>query len=174
MPDAALHDPAGLLAHIAELEPLCADPLVRRAVASGDPFRVYRALWWARATFRLRAHRATLRALLRTRRAFAKPVKAGHLSLGMVGGVGIDLVGRAEREDDGTLIKTRALELAGIPLFPLGAYLVRTQTRFGELVSATYYARVPLGTGWFLWRRLWTTFLAAVVITWAWTAVAAR
>ncbi len=40
-------DPADLLQRIPELEPLCADRWVRRAVASGNPLKVYRALFWA-------------------------------------------------------------------------------------------------------------------------------
>lgn len=168
---AHIRDPAGLLARIAELEPLCTDLFVRRAVASGDPFRVYRALWWARATFRLRAHRETLRTLLRTRRAFAKPTKDGDLALGTLNGVGNGLVGRAEKEEDGTHIKTRVVELAGFPLFPLGAHLVSVREEFGEIVEATFHARVPLGTGWWLWRTLWTVIAAAVMLASARSAV---
>lgn len=168
-PALRINDPAGLLAQIAELEPLCVDPLVRRAVARGDPFQVYRSLWWAWVTGRLGAHRATLRALLRSRRAFAKPLRGeGDMSLGSVDGVGIGLVGRAEKDDDGTLIKTRVLELAGIPLFPLGAHLVSVREDYGDLVQATYYARVPLGTGWWLWRRFWTWLAALVLIASVW------
>jgi hypothetical protein len=170
-PALPIRDPAGLLVQIAELEPLCVDPFVRRAVARGDPFRVYRSLWWAWRTGRLRAHRATLRALLRSRRAFARPVREGEMSLGSIDGVGIGLVGRAEREEDGTLIKTRVLELAGIPLFPLGAHLVSVREEYGELREAVYYARVPLGTGWWLWRSLWTGLAAAALAGTAWSAL---
>jgi hypothetical protein len=170
---ATVHDPAGLIAQVAELEPLCADPLVRHAVASGDPFKVYRSLWWARATFRLRAHRDTLRALLRSRRVFAKPEKEGNYGLGSTDGLGVGLVGRDERDDDGTLIKTRVMEFLGIPVFPLSAHVVSVRQEFGEIVKVWFYARVPLGTGWWLWRCLWTGLAAAAVAASAWSALEA-
>lgn len=170
---APVHDPAGLLVQIAELEPLCTDPLVRRAVASGDPFKVYRSLWWARVTLRLRAQRQTVRALLRTRRAFAKPEKEGNYGLGSVDGVGVGLVGRDERDDDGTHIKTRVMEFLGIPVFPLSAHVVSVRQEYGELVKVWIYARVPLGTGWWLWRSLWAGLAAAAVAASAWSALQA-
>ncbi len=146
-------DPAGLLERIPELEPLCADRWVRRAVASGDPLRVYRALFWARLTGRLRRHRGSVSRLLRTRRAFWRPLR-GQLFLGTWNGMGASFVGKAEREEDGTKIATHALELLlGLPLFPLGAYVVTELPSSGTDDLWRIHARVPLGPFAWAWSR---------------------
>jgi hypothetical protein len=148
-----VRDLAGLLQRIAELEPLCADPRVRRAVATGNPFKVYRALFWARLLRRLPQHRRTLDVLLANRRAFARPL-GGKLWLGTVNSFGASLVGSAEAEPDGTHIATHAVVIAfAVPLFPLGAYVVAGGERNGLSSSWRIFARVPLGTVPWLWSR---------------------
>jgi hypothetical protein len=158
-----IQDPSGLLVRIQELEPLCEDSGVRRAVGRGDPFAVYRALWWARLTGKLGAHREALKLLLRSRRAFAKPLK-GKLMLGTVNGFGATLLGSAEAEPDGSRIATHCLVgLFVIPVFPLGAYVVVGGQRKGLSTSWNIFARVPLGVvAWGFSRALALAVLVAV------------
>ncbi len=165
-----IRDPAGLLTRIQELEPLCSDPGIRRAVEKGDPFKVYRAIWWARRTGKLVAHRRTLDALLESRRAFAKPLK-GKLFLGTFNGFGATLLGSAEQEPDGTRIATHhAVGLFVIPLFPLGAYVVAGGERKGLSTSWNIFARVPLGAFTWIWSR---AAALAVVAAVAWAGATA-
>lgn len=71
----ALEDPSGLVRRFPELEILCAtDASLRQAVASGKPLKVFRALWWARMTGRLSAHRDLVIRLLKNRAWFFEPV----------------------------------------------------------------------------------------------------
>ncbi|HEY6006074.1 MAG TPA: hypothetical protein VIV57_24555, partial [Anaeromyxobacter sp.] len=147
-------DPAGLLTRIQELEPLCSDPRIRRAVEKGDPFKVYRAIWWARLTGKLVAHRRTLDLLLAHRRAFAKPLGGKTPMLGTFNGFGATLLGGAEKEPDGTSIATHCLvALFVFPVFPLGAYVVSGGERKALSTSWTIFARVPLGAFAWLSRR---------------------
>jgi hypothetical protein len=158
-----VRDPAGLLGRIQELEPLCSDPGIRRAVESGDPFKVYRAIWWARRTGKLVAHRRTLDLLLRSRRAFAKPVK-GKLFLGTFNSFGATLLGSAEEEPDGTRIATHhVVALFAVPLFPLGAYVVAGGERKGLSTAWNVFARVPLSPFTWLWSRGVALALVAAV-----------
>jgi hypothetical protein len=166
----ALQDPAGLLDRIAELRPLCSDPGVRRAVATGNAFKVYRALAWARLTGRLGAHRRTLAQLLRNRRAFARPLK-GNLFLGTFNSVGATLVGSAEAEPDGTHVATHSIVfLFRIPIFPLGAYVVRHEGKSGLRTSWRIFARVPLGGLAWLWSRAVAAAVALAVAAGAYGA----
>ena len=57
----SLKDPANLVQRIPELEVLAADPKIRRAIETGDPFKVYRALGWAKWLKRLPEERDTLK-----------------------------------------------------------------------------------------------------------------
>ncbi|HET9553875.1 MAG TPA: hypothetical protein VFP50_12970 [Anaeromyxobacteraceae bacterium] len=148
-----IQDPAGLLQRIAELEPLCADPAIRKAVERGDPFKVYRALFWAKLLRRLPEHRRTIDALLASRRAFARPL-AGKPWLGTFNSVGATLLGKAEPEPDGSHIATHCVVvLFAVPLFPLGAYVVAGGGRTGLSSSWTLFARAPLSLGAWLWSR---------------------
>ncbi|MDY7232947.1 hypothetical protein [Hyalangium rubrum] len=150
-----IQDPAGVLQRIPELKPLCEDAGVRRAVERGDPFRLYRALFWARWLGRLRSHRAVLDALLRQRRLFARPLK-GSPSLGTVNGFGMTLLGSAEPDpEDGTSIATHCfVALFAIPLLPLGAYVVRpSEENKGLQRGWTLFARVPMGAFPWLYGR---------------------
>jgi hypothetical protein len=155
-------DPEGLLQRIAELRPLCEDDArLRAAVESGDAFRVYRALVWARLFRRLPQHRETLDALVRRRRLFARPLK-GSPYLGTFNSIGASFVGSDEAEPDGSYVTTYAVVVAFVvPLFPLGAYLVQsTGSR-----SWRIFARVPLGLVAFCWTRaVALAAIAAVVV----------
>jgi hypothetical protein len=148
-----LGDPAGLLGRITELGPLCEDQRIRQAVESGDPFRVYRALVWARLFKRLPEHRETLDMLVRARRLFARPVK-GALFLGTVNGFGATLLGNTDAEPDGTFIALHCLvALFRLPVFPLGGYLVQNLGGGPLRSSWRVYARVPMTLLQWLWSR---------------------
>jgi len=159
-----IRDPAGLLNRIQELEPLCAEPGIRRAVERGDPFKVYRAIWWARRTGKLTAHRRSLDLLLSNRRAFAKPLK-GKLWLGTLNGFGATLLSSAEAEGDGTRIATHyVVAIFAVPLFPLGAYVVAGGQRSGLSSSWNIFARVPLSAMNWLWSRGVALAVATAVV----------
>ncbi|MBN1203506.1 MAG: hypothetical protein JXB05_01095 [Myxococcaceae bacterium] len=161
-----IQDPAGLLHRIPELQPLCEDTSVRRAVERGDPFRLYRALFWARWMGRLRSHRELIDALLSRRRLFARPLTSSP-SLGRVNGFGMTLLGSAEPDpEDGTSIATHCfVALFFIPLLPLGAYVVRPTEESNALNRGwTLFAQVPLGVlPWLYSRALALGVLALVV-----------
>jgi hypothetical protein len=162
-----IRDPAGLLTRIQELEPLCSDPRIRRAIEKGDPFKVYRALWWARLTGKLVAHRRTLDLLLAHRRAFAKPLGGRTPMLGTFNGFGATLLGGSEQEPDGTSIATHCVvALFVLPVFPLGAYVVAGGERKVLSTSWTIFARVPLGTFAWLSRRA-VAFAMVAAVAWA-------
>lgn len=160
-----IQDPAGLLHRVPELRPLCEDPGVLRAVEQGDPFRLYRALRWARWLGRLRSHREMIDALLSQRRLFARPLK-GNPWLGTVNGFGSTLLGSAEPDPhDGTHIATHyVVALFALPLLPLGAYVVRPGEGSGALNrSWALFARVPLGPLPWLWSRALALGVMALV-----------
>jgi tetratricopeptide (TPR) repeat protein len=165
-----LGDPAGLLGRITELVPLCEDPRIHQAVESGDPFRVYRALVWARLFKRLPEHRETLEMLVRRRRLFARPVK-GSLFLGTVNGFGATLLGLAEDEPDGTRISLHCLvALFRVPVFPLGAYLVQPTGGNALRSSWRIFARVPMTLLQWLWSRVLALGVIAAVAVGAYQA----
>lgn len=151
----SLKDPANLVQRIPELEVLAADPKIRRAIETGDPFKVYRALGWAKWTKRLPDHQDTLKTLVRKRRLFAKPLN-GTPALGTFNTVGFGFVGRSEAESDGTYIATHAfVALQFIPIIPLRSYLVRKVD--SSLFSSKWniFARVPSSMlGWLYGRSL--------------------
>lgn len=160
-----IQDPAGVLQRIPELKPLCEDPGVLHAVEQGDPFRLYRALRWARWLGRLRSHRETIDALLSHRRLFARPLK-GNPWLGTVNGFGATLLGSAEPDPhDGTHIATHyVVALFAIPLLPLGAYVVRPGDGSTALSrSWALFARVPMGPVPWLWSRALALGVMALV-----------
>jgi hypothetical protein len=161
-----IQDPAGLVQRIPELRPLCEDPGVLRAVERGDPFGLYRALFWARWLGRLRSHRELINALLRERRLFARPIK-GSIWLGTVNGFGASLLGDSERDPhDGTHIATHCIvALFAIPLLPLGAYVVRpTEDSHALRRGWTVFARVPMGPLPWLWSRALALGVIALVL----------
>src|SRR5712672_245764 len=113
-----LQDPSEILTRVPELELLAGEPTIRKAVEAGDPFKVYRALFWARLLGRLPAHRETLTRLLGNRRLFAKPIK-GTPWLGRLNGAGATLLGESERDPEGTHVATHAVVIFFVvPLLP--------------------------------------------------------
>ncbi|MCS0611456.1 hypothetical protein NX783_01695 [Massilia kyonggiensis] len=164
----SLKDPANLTQRIPELEALAADPKIRRAIETGDPFKVYRALTWAKWLKRLPAHQDTLDVLVRHRRLFAKPLN-GTPALGTFNTVGFGFVGRSEADDDGTYIATHAfVVLQLIPVIPLRSYLVRKVG--SSLFSSQWniFARVPSSMFGWLYSRSLALGLVALV---GWGAV---
>lgn len=154
----AIQDPAQLLQRIPELEPLAVEPRIRRAIEGGDPFKVYRALFWAKWLGRLPQHRDALKSLLRQRRLFAKPLR-GTPYLGTLNSVGFSFVGSAERADGAHIATHAFVLLLGVPLFPLGAYLVSQ-----EGTQYRIYARVPSGTlGWAYTRGIGAALVVALL-----------
>ncbi|MEB0031880.1 hypothetical protein QN372_14060 [Undibacterium sp. RTI2.1] len=154
----SISDPAQLLQRIPELQSLVDDPKISRAIESGDPFKVYRALVLAKLFRRLPEHADVLRLLTSERRLFAKPLR-GTPSLGNINSVGFGFVGKAEKDLDDSYIALHAFViLFVIPLIPLGAYVVKsTGSRKWQI-----YARAPLGIlGWLYTRGL---ALSAVVL----------
>ena len=163
-----IEDPSGLLQRIPELRALCEDAKVRRAVEHGDPFKVYRALMWARWLGRLRSHREVLDTLLRRRRLFARPLKGNNVFLGTLNGFGATMLGSADPDpDDGTSIATHTVvALFVFPLLPLGAYVVRPGDGSTALSrSWTFFARVPMGTLPWMWSRAVALSVIALVAT---------
>ncbi len=157
-----ISDPSQLLERIPELEALCAHASIKRAVESGDPFKVYRALFWARLFNRLPRHRDALKSLLAHRRLFARPLK-GNPWLGTVNSLGMSFVGKFEQESDGTWIANHCLVIGFvIPLLPFGSYVVLQEGAQGLSTSWRIFARVPMGTFNWLWSR--TAALAVVLL----------
>ncbi len=156
-------DPAELLQRIPELEPLAADPGIRKAIATGDPFKVYRALFWAKWLRRLPQHRRSLDHLLGQRRLFAKPLK-GSPVLGSLNSIGFGFVGESERDGDGTHIALHAfVALFVVPLLPLGSYLVQKAGSSGLSSQWRIFARVPMsGQLWLYTRALAVGALALI------------
>ncbi|MBJ6762374.1 hypothetical protein JGU66_16510 [Myxococcaceae bacterium JPH2] len=168
-----ISDPAGLLERIPELRELCEDERIRRAVEGGDPFKVYRALRWAKWLGKLRSHRDTINALLDRRRLFAKPL-SGTPSLFTMNGFGTSFVGDSDKDDsDGTSIAVHALVFFFIiPLLPLGAYVVRSNDSGGfRGRSWSIFARVPLGTLSWLYSRTVALGVIALVAMGAFKAL---
>lgn len=159
----ALNDPAGLAQRIPELEALAGDPGIRRAIGTGDSFKVYRALVWAKWRKRLPDHQATLAALVQNRRLFAKPLN-GTPALATFNTVGFSFVGRSEADDDGTYIALHAfVVLYLIPIIPLRSYLVKKVD--SSLFSSKWsiFARVPSSLfGWLYSRGLALGLVALV------------
>lgn len=150
-PIMAISDPAQLLQRIPELYDLLEDDKIRHAVASGDPFKVYRALMLAKLFRRLPQHRATLQTLTAERRLFARPLK-GSPALGTINSVGFSFVGRAETDVEGYHIALHAFViLFMVPLIPFGAYVVQSTGANQWRI----FARAPLGiAGWLYTRGL--------------------
>ena len=156
----SISDPANLFQRVPELRTFSDDPKISRAIESGDPFKVYRSLVLARLFRRLPQHRNLLKELTSERRLFAKPLK-GTPSLGTINSVGFSFVGESERDTDGSHIALHAFViLFGIPLVPMGSYVVRsTGDRQWQI-----YARAPLGImGWLYTRGLALTLVVMVL-----------
>jgi hypothetical protein len=159
----SLKDPANLLQRIPELEVLAVDPKIRRAIETGDSFKVYRALALAKWFKRLPAHQDMLKVLVRHRRLFAKPLN-GSPALGTLNTVGFSFVGSSESEPDGTHIAMHAfVVLQFIPVIPLRSYLVRKVD--SSLMSSKWniFARVPSSMAGWLYSRTLALGLVALV-----------
>jgi hypothetical protein len=155
-----ISDRAGILSRVPELEPLAEDPKVRRAIERGDLHGLYRILFWANLTGRLRAHRETLRLLLARRRLFLLPISSAP-ALFTLNGFGLTAYGRGDYDpDDGTFILTHYLCLAFIPIFPVRQYLAQAADTGGHSRAWNFIGKVPFGPLTFLWNRL----LALVVV----------
>jgi hypothetical protein len=155
-----ISDPAQLLKRIPELELFVADGTIKRAIESGDPFKVYRALIWAKLQRRHPEQRATLNLLIKNRRLFSKPIKRAP-SLSTINSVGFSFVGESESDSDGSYIALHALViLFAIPIIPLGSYLVsKTGSRQWKI-----YTRVPIGiVGWLYSRGLALLLLLTIL-----------
>jgi len=155
-----ISDPAQLLKRIPELELFAADGAIKRAIESGDSFKVYRALIWAKLQRRHPGQRATLNLLIKNRRLFSKPLKRTP-SLSTLNSVGFSFVGESERDSDGSYIALHALVvLFAIPVIPLGSYLVsKTGARQWKI-----YTRVPIGiVGWLYSRGLALLLLLTIL-----------
>lgn len=161
-------DPGGLLQRMPELERLATeDAAVRAAIASGDPFKLYRALRWGSWTGRLKEHQPLVKELLANRRLFAQPLK-GSPSLFTLNSIGVGFVGESERHNDGTYITGHFLViLFKLPLLPLGAYVVGP----GDTdTSYRIFARVPMGPFSWLWSRAAALATVLLVAGAAWGA----
>jgi hypothetical protein len=157
-----LRDPAGLLDRSPELKPLCEQHAgLRKALESGDPFKVYRALWKVRLLGGLPQYRDVVQLLTSRRRLFALPLEGRPPGLFTLNSVGLAFVGSSERESDGSYITTHcAVMLFKVPLFPLGAYVVLDDGSGWRI-----FARVPLGpVGWISSRVLAIAALLAVAM----------
>ena len=157
----SISDPALLLQRVPELEALVDDAKIRRAIESGDPFKVYRALVLARLLRRLPQHGQLLKSLTDERRLFVKPLK-GTPSLFSLNSFGFGFVGKSEQNADGSYIALHALVAFFIlPLIPLGAFVVRdTGSRQYQI-----YARAPLGiAGWLYTRGVASALVLSVLV----------
>ncbi len=153
-------DPSGILGRIPELESFCEDARVAAAVEKGDPFAVYRALFWGRLLGRFGAqHRGMLASLLANRRLFAKPL-SGAPALFRINGFGAGIYGEVERGEDGAYVTTHCVSALFIPVFPLGAYLCTTV----DYNRYSFYAKVPLGPVAWAWSRLIALGIVALVL----------
>jgi hypothetical protein len=166
-----IQDPADLLQRIPELEPLATDPRIRKAIESGDPFKVYRALVWAKWLKRMPMHARVLNQLLRQRRLFAKPLK-GTPALGSLNSVGFGFVGSDEPDNEGTHIALHAfVVLFAIPLLPLGSYLVQKASSGAMSSQWRIFARVPMGATTWLYTRGLAVAAIGLVGFGAWSAM---
>jgi hypothetical protein len=156
----SISDPAQLLLRIPELRTFSEDPKIRRAIESGDSFKVYRALIFARLFGRFPAQRDLLKTLTGQRRLFAKPVYGTPtqrdfkvLSLGFFG--------KDELESDQSHIASQTLLIANkIPLLPFGAYVVKNTAAHQWQVLA----QVPPTVSSWCYTRTLTAILMALVL----------
>jgi hypothetical protein len=141
----SISDPANLIHRIPELQTLADDHKIRRAIESGDSFKVYRALLMAKLFRRLPKQRDLISMLTNERRLFAKPLlnapsptKSKFISFNFIGG--------NEHDSDGSYIAMRALVIfSKWPLIPLGSFVVKSTGK--QQWQAV--ARAPLGIkGW--------------------------
>ena len=145
-----ISDPANLLKRIPELLSFADDAKIRRAIGTGDTFKVYRALMMARLLRRLPKQQDLIVILTSQRRLFAKaltktPQQKKVLFLGW------QFVGDSEHDTDGSHIGTHSVVMSSIPLIPLGAYVLKKH----DTQDREVYSQVPLDMkGWLIKRTL--------------------
>ncbi|AZP11424.1 tetratricopeptide repeat protein [Undibacterium parvum] len=156
----SISDPSQLLQRIPELLQLVDVPAIRRAIETGDAFKVYRVLILARLFRRLPEHRELLQMLTSERRLFAKAYK-NKPYFGGLKYFGFGFLGAAESDSDDSHIALHALTLGAlIPLIPLGCYVVKSS---GER-QWHIYAKAPLGVGIWLYTRALALSLVTLII----------
>ena len=162
-----MSDPAGVLQRIPELEPFTRYPSVKKALASGRPHKLYRALWWGKLLGRFRReHRDIAKELLANRRLFVEPVESAP-SHSTINGIGTAIYGTAELDDqDGTSIGTQFIVFVFVPIFPLGQYLWHKQGN-----SYRVFGKVPFGPLAYFWRNVFAVGLGATLLGTAVSAV---
>lgn len=155
-----MSDPAGLLTRVPELEPFTRYPGVKKALASGRPHKVYRALFWGRLFGRFKAdHKRVAKELLANRRLFIEPVDSapGHST---INGIGTMMLGNVELDgEDGTSIGTQFFTFIYVPVFPLGQYL---WLKHGNQYQV--FGKVPYGPLVYLWRNALAVLIAVGIL----------
>jgi hypothetical protein len=137
----SIFDPANLLTRIPELRTLADDHKIRRAIETGDSFKVYRVLMMANLFRRLPKHRDLIATLTNERRLFAKPILKAPISKKFKS-IGFDFIGGSEHDADGSFIAMHALViLSRIPLIPLGSFIVKSRSN----KKLSVVAHVPFG-----------------------------
>jgi tetratricopeptide (TPR) repeat protein len=138
-----------MIDRVPELEALAGDARLARALESGNPHRVYRALWWGRLMGKFKEHKELVNSLLANRRLFLKPIK-GAPTMYTLNGVGARVYGSDDRDpSDGTYIGTHFITFVFLPIFPLAQYLC---TSSGNQYQ--FFGSVPFGSLVYLWRQL--------------------
>ncbi|MBM4368395.1 MAG: hypothetical protein FJ102_19430, partial [Deltaproteobacteria bacterium] len=164
-----MRDPAGICGRVPELVALAeAHPAVRRAIASGDPHAVYRALRAIRPR-RGEEERETVEMLLSRRALFLRPLGTPP-TMHTVSGIGTSLYGRDELDREaGTYVTTHCLAVFSVPVLPLGQYLV------SDAGPATFrfYGRAPETTRVWAWRRAAWAIAALLLGSATWAGMAA-
>ena len=157
----SISDPANLIHRIPELQALADDHKIRRAIETGDSFKVYRALLMANLFRRLPKQRDLITMLTSERRLFAKPLSDAPLST-KVKFISFDFIGGSEHDTDGSYIAMRALVIfSKWPLFPLGSFIVKNAGKQEwQLV-----AHAPLGIKAWLGTRALAIGLATLVLS---------
>ena len=161
-----MNDPAGLVNRIPELEQLASIPSVEKALATGKPHKVYRALWWAHLLGRVKGSlRASAKALLGNRRLWLEGIQKAP-SMHTVNGIGTAVYGRSELDpEDGTAIGTHFFVFVFMPLFPLGQYLYINHGN-----QYRFYGKAPLGPVAYAYRSLFALGTGAAILSAAWGA----
>jgi hypothetical protein len=138
----SLSDPSHLLERIPELHALTGDQRIRRAIESGNSFKLYRTLIVSRLLRRIPEHDELLRHLIGNRRWFANPIEQGERVPSMFNfkSFGFGLRASSPKELDNSYLALRTLVMFNLPIMPLGAYVVKqTAPRKWEI-----FARAPL------------------------------
>jgi hypothetical protein len=147
----SISDPANLMLRIPELLSLADDHKIRRAIETGDSFKVYRALLMAKLFRRLPKQRDLITMLTNERRIFAKPLLEAPRSSRSTF-ISFEYIAGSEHDTDGSYVAMRALVVfSKWPIFPLGSFVVKNKgERQWQVV-----ARAPLGIkGWLSTRGL--------------------